>query len=299
MWRASLITDTLPPLWVHRVQAEGGVGGVGGEGGDGVTLGESHPAFFSRASYCPPTHPTLGTPLLYCWPLGSGEGEGTGDAPGARAGRQAALGLPVPAHATAHASTGRVSGPAQGVGAVQGAGQGRERAGAGVRVEGTAHPPPLPALAAWVCSIGSGPLPPSAWLHGATAPLQPPEGTTAGGEGAAAAASQHLYRAAPPSSVTIRSWSLLLSPATGAPSTAIYHLGGGSRWCHRIGRHHKGNHTWWQVDLGRGWAQQGCMDGECRAAGYRSPPVPVPETVLAQAAGPRPAGPDDRQSIDR
>jgi hypothetical protein len=59
---------------------------------------------------------------------------------------------------------------------------------------------------------------------------------------------------------------------------------GGSRYCHRVGRHHRGNHVYYTVDLdggaGHGTAWQACHDSECR--GFRSPPIAVPGEVLPE-----------------
>ena len=55
---------------------------------------------------------------------------------------------------------------------------------------------------------------------------------------------------------------------------------GGTRYCHRVGRHHRSNGVFWRVALagGPGVAWQECLDPECR--GFRSPDFPIPEGVL-------------------
>lgn len=87
--------------------------------------------------------------------------------------------------------------------------------------------------------------------------------------------------------------SAIPGPSTTAPivttrvvrvlASVTYHIGG-SRWCHRIGRHHKGNHVMWTVDLEAGTAHQACFDASCK--GYRSPPIAVPAEVMPDQAPP-------------
>ncbi|GJQ12621.1 hypothetical protein GpartN1_g4412.t1 [Galdieria partita] len=52
------------------------------------------------------------------------------------------------------------------------------------------------------------------------------------------------------------------------------------RYCHRIGRHHKSNHIVIIVELNTMCYYQKCLDPECRAIDYRSPPRPLPEQLL-------------------
>lgn len=157
---------------------------------------------------------------------------------------------------------------------------------------GSAPFPAFPALAAWVCHIAAGPLPAEAWAHGPAS--APAVARHRPGEGAAGGA--HLYVPIP---ATPRGWSVrlrelpptALPPPASSPSTPTLAVASltlhieGSRWCHRVGRHHKGNKVMWTVEVGEGggWAWQGCFDGDCRregVGGYRSPPVTVPAHLL-------------------
>ncbi|EME30017.1 DNA-directed primase/polymerase protein [Galdieria sulphuraria] len=52
------------------------------------------------------------------------------------------------------------------------------------------------------------------------------------------------------------------------------------RYCHHIGRHHKSNHIVLIVELNTMVYYQKCLDPECRAIDYRSPPLPLPEHLL-------------------
>ena len=69
-----------------------------------------------------------------------------------------------------------------------------------------------------------------------------------------------------------------------APGSRTLWLGiRGNRWCGRIGRAHRSNGVYYVVDLEAGTWSQRCHDPEC--GGYRSPAMPLPEEVRAEACG--------------
>lgn len=318
LWEASLITGTLPPLWMCRRLA-GGDDGSGGGSSDGdsrsasaTTIGSPPPppamparqpldaqiaslaAEYERsrqhAAYRPAVHPLTGDRLLYALAP-----------PPPQQQRQQALagqddGAVVGALARAASTAPTVNGSSR-------PGEPQTRL-----VVGGSSPPPFPALAAWVCQLASGPVPPSAFEQSGSAaaataaavPSNPllPIGRPGSAADAEAAA---LTR---PAQARIRGWNaqavdllVQLPPAhsAAAPSgtgdgtpparavavlTSVTYEIGGSRWCNRVGRQHRSNHVAWRVDLPRGCAWQTCWDVDCRAARYRSPAVAVPPEVL-------------------
>lgn len=52
----------------------------------------------------------------------------------------------------------------------------------------------------------------------------------------------------------------------------------GTKYCHRIGRHHKSNHIMFEANLNQGYVVQKCWDPDCR--GYKSPPYYLPHHSL-------------------
>ena len=56
-------------------------------------------------------------------------------------------------------------------------------------------------------------------------------------------------------------------------------FGGSNRFCGRVGRQHKSNHTVWHVDPRVGVLYQTCYDVDC--TGFRSEPTTLPRRVLA------------------
>lgn len=54
----------------------------------------------------------------------------------------------------------------------------------------------------------------------------------------------------------------------------------GYRYCENIKRQHKSNHIYYIVDLKSHNYYQKCHDPVCRAKGFRSPPVPLPERLV-------------------
>jgi len=121
MFRASLITDALPPLWVSRMWSEGG------EGSHFPTPLSSHHHHHHHL-YTPESHPTHGFPLLYCHVQG--------------AGGVAANAATVSAPSTARGQKLHENGSSEGVGVLEGS---------------SSHtPPPFPELAHWVLDIARG-----------------------------------------------------------------------------------------------------------------------------------------------
>jgi len=227
-WRASLISDGMPPLWMSRALAEGA-------GAPSAAVFEAE-----AASYVPATHPIHGFRLLYCWP----EGEGA-----ARDGRMAGGSAAAPSAALPRGGEGRTW-----------------------RVEGgpaSAADPSISRILEWVCAIGSGPIPPDAWLHG-------PAAATAVQQGAASQ----------PRRAAVRSWRATYrggegGGAGGGGGGALLGLSvslSGSRYCHYVGRHHASNGVWWELDVERGYATQSCFDQDCR--GFSSPAVAFPAGLL-------------------
>jgi hypothetical protein len=53
------------------------------------------------------------------------------------------------------------------------------------------------------------------------------------------------------------------------PTSILTYQVGRNRWCNRIGRAHKSNHTMISVDLRRGCLYQRCHDPDCRS--YKGP----------------------------
>lgn len=52
----------------------------------------------------------------------------------------------------------------------------------------------------------------------------------------------------------------------------------GTKYCHRIGRHHKSNHIMFEANINQGYIIQKCWDPDCR--GYKSPPFYLPYNSL-------------------
>jgi hypothetical protein len=52
----------------------------------------------------------------------------------------------------------------------------------------------------------------------------------------------------------------------------------GTKYCHRIGRHHKSNHIMFEVNLNQGYIVQKCWDPDCR--GFKSSPFYIPHRSL-------------------
>jgi hypothetical protein len=52
----------------------------------------------------------------------------------------------------------------------------------------------------------------------------------------------------------------------------------GTKFCHRIGRHHKSNNVMYEANLNQGFVIQKCWDPDCR--GYRSPPHFIPQNSI-------------------
>jgi hypothetical protein len=67
-------------------------------------------------------------------------------------------------------------------------------------------------------------------------------------------------------------------PPTFLPSSMLTFQVGGNRWCHRIGRAHKSNHTMVVVDLRRGCLYQRCHDPDCRT--YKGPLQWLPKELV-------------------
>ena len=62
------------------------------------------------------------------------------------------------------------------------------------------------------------------------------------------------------------------------PSSLLTYQVGKNRWCGRLGRAHKSNHTMLVVDLRRGSLYQKCHDPDCRA--WKGPVCQVPLELL-------------------
>jgi hypothetical protein len=54
----------------------------------------------------------------------------------------------------------------------------------------------------------------------------------------------------------------------------------GSHWCQRIGRHHRSNHVAWHINLVQHTAWQTCLDVECRRERYVSPIFSLPPELI-------------------
>lgn len=54
----------------------------------------------------------------------------------------------------------------------------------------------------------------------------------------------------------------------------------GSHWCQRIGRHHKSNHVTWHLSLVHHSAWQTCLDVDCRSLRYCSPHFSLPPELM-------------------
>lgn len=65
------------------------------------------------------------------------------------------------------------------------------------------------------------------------------------------------------------------------PTSILTYQVGRNRWCHRIGRAHKSNHTMVSVDLRRGCLYQRCHDPECRS--YKGPLHWLPLALVPSA----------------
>ena len=90
----------------------------------------------------------------------------------------------------------------------------------------------------------------------------------------------------------VRSWAAF--PAAGC---LVLNLSR-NRFCARLGRPHRSNGVFYVVDFRAGAAFQKCHDPECRAAGFRGEPLPLPLAVLAEAARLQallPAAPPERR----
>ena len=75
----------------------------------------------------------------------------------------------------------------------------------------------------------------------------------------------------------LHSWSLSLSSRRDFPVLKMRYQVQRNRWCGNIGRAHRSNGIYLEVDLmNREWSQC-CFDADCR--GYRSPPCTVPSHV--------------------
>ncbi|KAK1860408.1 hypothetical protein I4F81_002997 [Pyropia yezoensis] len=68
--------------------------------------------------------------------------------------------------------------------------------------------------------------------------------------------------------------------------TAVYSIGGGYRWCTRLGRHHRSNGVYFVVDVPRRSMTLRCYDADC--VGWVSPPVAL-DGALFEGEGPIPA----------
>jgi hypothetical protein len=76
------------------------------------------------------------------------------------------------------------------------------------------------------------------------------------------------------SSSSCSSSSLCLIP----PLYSITYQISGTKFCHRIGRHHKSNHIMFEANLNQGYVIQKCWDPDCR--GYKSPPYFIPQQTI-------------------
>lgn len=261
VWLASLITDTLPPLWLTQVLASdsGKLTAAAAAANDAwrrvMQVDDPSPhaldaaaavfddmleAHYSRsaadlAAYQPPSHPVHGFRLLY-----APDALDAPDAPGAP---DAGAGGTIPSSSASSTYSG--------CGGKGGSGNSAEveyvRAPAG-------ETPPYPALTAYVVSNLAAP------------PSRP---------GAA---------------VWVRGWGGMRWRAGGGWARLDLEVGG-ARWCGRVGREHASNHVTWHVDLCGGTAWQTCHDPDCRAAGYVSPIARLPPDLLAAL----PAAPPPRR----
>jgi hypothetical protein len=195
MWEASLITGTLPPLWMCRRLAEGGGGGSGdSSGGDGgrsdtatwdplpppvpppaslprtpldaqiASLAAEYERSRQHAAYRPERHPLTGDRLLYALPLPTQQHQHHLPAPGSD-GDAAVVAALVHAASVSSAASGATAHSSR-------PGEPPTRL-----VVGGSSPPPFPALTAWVCRLASGPVPLDAFEQGggsaAATPMPP------------------------------------------------------------------------------------------------------------------------------
>lgn len=265
VWRGSLITDLLAPLWLEEgraellATAEGGISSL-----DTVERWLAHRAAAapgSCAPYAAPLHPTQRIRLLYC------EGaESRG-----REGEVAVTALAASSRNDSVLPTANWdNSPASGVKRSRAA----EGAPRGVSLPPTAlsrlpvtilggpasaSPPPFPALVAWVLRTLA---------------------SRAGVE---------------PRAASLRSWQAECIDVTLIPCAAsaaavppvtrrvVAHLRldtCGSRWCARIGRHHRSNNVAWHISLARQVVWQTCYDPECRAMRFASAATPLPPELV-------------------
>ena len=319
MWEASLITDWLPPLWMsRRIVGEGTRGGDGGGGRPALspptissaaqaasssasavraTLSSEYEHSREHASYRPESHPITGARFLY---VNNGaptaEAAGTSNDRGANTAGEA-LYKPLPSPSSQQPAQLRIlsggSSPPPfpalarwiahiAAGPLPVASE--DGRGANV-VPSFAPAAPSSSSAAAAGAAASSHV--RGWSAGVrdivitipSAARPPAESFEAGSNtcssdissGAAAESDGSEAAASVTSSATVRSVQVL--------AWVNYEIGG-SRWCNRIGRQHKSNHVAYRVDLEGGSAWQTCWDGDCRAARYRSPCIPIPSDLL-------------------
>lgn len=307
MWKASLITDCLPPLTFSVLQPSE----------ENVSRSR-----LKNPSYNPETHPLYGFPLLYCWPR-TNKNEETIllSSPGVSLD---ILGSITDTRALA-SRAGRFRGnqslqrteivdskytSSKSVSAYA------SRLPPARIVEGGTNIPPFYELTEWLKFIASGPLPsssssPSNENLSNAASISPGSNTivtstvrTKGMEyNTKEMTMEGLITQRIPAS--IRTWSMKVRDLTYkvphrstevtaesiSPSTALsyeyvkypivssitYQING-SRYCHRVHRHHRSNNVYWIVNLESGTATQACFDYECRS--FRSVPLSIPLDIL-------------------
>ena len=276
MWRGSLITDLLAPLWLEFKRADLLAHGLVPSRAELELWLEQRASCLPVDNPRPSVHPTRGFRLLYCEsdvggvvlqpPSSDSDFTGAKEADGASLSglkRSRAVALPRELSLGMAASASVAF-----LGSASSSGCGR---------------PPFPALVAWVLAeLASG----KHWLtcRAGSAP-------SVGSDSA-------------PRIASIRSWqaecidvplvpyaadgslSMAPLPATARIVTQLRLDTCGSRWCARIGRHHRSNNVVWHVSLGRQVAWQTCLDPLCRAERFASRAVPLPPELVPNQVPP-------------
>lgn len=276
MWRGSLITDLLAPLWLECKRADLLASGLA------PSRAELELWLAQRASCLPvdnprpSVHPTRGFRLLYCESDVGGvvlqPPSSNSDVTGASMEADASLSGLKRSRAV---SLPRELSPGMAASATV-ALLGSASSSGGAR-------PPFPALVAWILAeLASG-------KHWQTC---------------RAGSTPTLGSDSAPRIAIIRSWQaecidvpLVPYAADGSFAVAPFPVNArivtqlrldtcGSRWCARIGRHHRSNNVVWHVNLGRQVAWQTCLDPQCRAERFASRTVPLPPELIPNQVPP-------------
>ena len=281
IWRASLITDALPPLSIscrahQNGQATCGLPAAFATTGDGIPSTACLSCGAASGARCRPAlHPTTRGRLLYVEenPMHAPTAVMRSEQLSLVCSRDAAYGCMATLGAPSGHNNSRI-------------------------VQGGSRPIPLPRLAQWVCKIACGPI--SDFVVAAQH-VRSGLSLNVTAQAGTASESSACYGASTLQMPAVRSWvrGWSCSVRTSAPSSPqsygasatsdhssiddwnwIQYELGGTHWCHRVGRHHRSNHIAWRVHLRDGVAMQRCWDADCRAAMYCSPPVRVPPGLV-------------------